>query len=169
MSKQPGDDEPKNEKPLPQGLRAEDILPAHAGEPPVEAKTLSGDIRDAILTHIRSMKVPWSLLNEQEQGDKIDAATRAGEDLVRVCLQTIAKNKLPSLQVNVGAYKVDKTLEVKLTISPTVSNITMLAEHGTGGAMLILAEASDYFGERAPAKPQRDQPKLPLNPDGDDD
>ena len=159
---------PDNEKPFPEGLRAEDMAPAPE-ETRFESKTLSGDIRDMILSHIRAMTVPWAMLNEQEQGDKIYAASQAGEQLVRTCLQVIAKNKLPSVSVSIGAYKVDKTLEIKVTAPPNVSNITLLAEHGNGGAMLILAEASDYFGERAPAKPKKDQPDLPLDPDADND
>ena len=159
-------DEPEDEKPLPAGLRPEDMPKPE--EVKFEGKTLSGDIRDMILMHIRDMKVPWTMLNEQEQADKIYAASQAGEHCVRQCLATIAKNRLPALSVSVGAYKVDKTLEVKLTSPPSVSNITLLAEHGNGGALLILAEASDYFGERAPAKPAKDQPVLPLDPPVED-
>ena len=156
-------EKPENEKPLPEGLRPEDMV--MPDEITFEGKTLSGDIRDMILMHLRDMKVPWSMLNEQEQGDKIYAAAQAGERVVRLCLQAVAKNKLPAISVTVGAYKVDKNLEIKLGSAPSVSNITMMAEHGNGGALLILAEPSDYFGERAPAKPDKDQPPLPLGED----
>jgi len=158
VDQQPG--EPEKEKPLPFDISG--VGPATENNP-LEAKTLSGDIRDMILTHIRSMTVPWPLLNEQEQADKIMAAENAGRDLVRQCLQVIATNKFPALHVSVGAYKVDKTLEVKLAVSPSVANITSLAQHGNGAALLILAEPQDYYGERAPAKPSKDQPKFTFN------
>ena len=164
--KEPQGEPPEDEKPLPEGLRPEDMI--MPDDVKFEGKTLSGDIRDMILMHMRDMKVPWAMLNESEQADKISAASKAGEHCVRECLATIAKNKLPSLAVSVGAYKVDKALEIKLGASPSVSNITLLAEHGTGGAVLILAEASDYFGQRAPAKPAKDQPALPLEPTDED-
>ena len=160
---------PENEPPLPEGLRAEDmVMPGEVMA--FDGKTLSGDVRDMILTHIRSMTVPWDMLNEQEQGNKIMAATECGETVVRLTLQAIAKNKLPAISVTVGAYKVDKNLEIKLGSAPSVANITMMAEHGNGGALLILAEASDYFGERAPQRPQKDQPSLPMDEpnDGED-
>jgi hypothetical protein len=38
-----------------------------------EAETLSGDIRDALLTHVRSIQVPWTMLAEDEQQNAIDA------------------------------------------------------------------------------------------------
>ena len=161
-----GTPEAEVETPLPEGLRAEDMKVPEDFE--FEGKTLSGVIRDMILMHLRDMKVPWAMLNEQEQGDKIYAASQAGERVVRLCLQALAKNKFPAISVGVGAYKVDKNLEIKLGAAPNVSNITILAEHGNSGALLILAEASDYFGERAPAKPQKDQLPLPLvDPEGD--
>lgn len=159
-------DKPDDEKPLPEGLRPEDMV--MPDEITFEGKTLSGDIRDMILMHLRDMRVPWAMLNEQEQGDKIYAASQAGERVVRLCLQALAKNKFPAVSVNVGAYKVDKNLEIKLGAVPSVTNITILAEHGNSGALLILAEASDYFGERAPAKPSKDQATLPaIDPESD--
>lgn len=167
MAKKPKETpEGEPEKPLPEGLRAEDMVIPKDVE--FEGKSLSGDIRDMILMHLRDMKAPWSMLNEQEQRDKIYAASQAGEHCVRQCLATLAKNKFPSVSVSVGKYAVDKALEVKVTVPATVANITLLAEHGSGGALLILAEASDYFGERAPAKPSKDQPSLPLEHPDDD-
>lgn len=172
MAKRPKNDQPPeggDEKPLPEGLRPED-MPKAAGPAPIEdvefeGKSLSGDVRDVLLTHIRAMTKPWAMLSESEQADKIAAFTMAGQHVVRGVLHTIAKNKLPSITVAVGAYKVDKVLEIKLGATPSVSNITLMAEHGKGGAMLILAEASDYFGERAKVKPDKDQKSLPLEPD----
>ena len=165
-NEKPENEKPENEKPLPFDISG--VGPA-TEKNPLEAKTLSGDIRDMILTHIRSMTVPWAMLNEKEQSDKIYAATQAGQDLVRQCLHVIATNKLPALHVRVGAYKVDKNFEVKLAVSPSVANITALAKHGNGAALLILAEPQDYYGERKPEKAKKDQPKLPLEDGGDDD
>jgi hypothetical protein len=153
--------------PLPEGLRPEDMVTPEDVE--LDSGTLSGDIRDLLLMNMRDMKVPWAMLSEQEQGDKIYAVSQAGERVVRLCLQALAKRKLPAVHVTVGAYKVDKNLEIKLGAAPTVANITLMAEHGHGGALLVLAEAADYFGERAPAKPDKDQPDLPIKGEPVDD
>lgn len=128
----------------------------------MEAATLSGDVRDTLLGHLRSIKVPWTMLNEDEQSDKIGAISHCAETLVRSSLAIVVKAGFPSLVVNVGSYKVDKGVEVKILAAPTVENITMLAQHGKGSAVLVLAEASDFFGERGTAKPDKDQPDLPL-------
>ena len=38
-----------------------------------EAATLAGDVRDVLLTHVRSIKVPWAMLSEDEQSATISA------------------------------------------------------------------------------------------------
>jgi hypothetical protein len=44
-------------------MKAEEFSP-EVDDAPMEAKTLSGDIRDVLLTHIRDIKVPWTMLSE---------------------------------------------------------------------------------------------------------
>lgn len=141
-------------------MKAEDFSTESA---PLEAGTLAGDVRDALLTHVRSIRVPWAMLAEDEQRDKIEAITNCASDLVRRAIATVAEGGFPSIIVSVGGFKVDKGVEVKLAASGTVENITRLAQHGKGSAVLVLAEAGDYLGERAPAKPDKDQRSLPLD------
>lgn len=152
---------PDDRKPLPEGMRPEDFQsgPVDAA---FETKTLSGDIRDLLLTHMRAMTVPWAMLNEQEQQDKITAVTNCAEGVVRQTMQTMVRGGFPSCVVDVLAFKSDKGVEIKLAAAATVETIVRLAEHGKGGAILVLARASDYFGERATAKPDKDQRRLPL-------
>jgi hypothetical protein len=156
-------DKADGEKPLPEGLRAADMK---ANEPLAEFETgtLSGDVRDVILMHMRDMRVPWSMLGEDEQQDKINAAKSCGEDVVRRCVQAVLKTGFKSVIVQIGPIKIDKDIEVKVHASPIALNVELLAAHGKQSAVLILAEAADYFGERAPQKPQKDQPDLPLDP-----
>jgi hypothetical protein len=128
----------------------------------LQAETLSGDIRDILLGHLRTIKVPWAMLNQDEQSDKIEVITNCAQDVVRRALAILIKGGFPALIVEVGAYKVDKGVEVKVQAPATVENITLLAQHGKGTAVLILAEAADYYGERSPAVPTKDQPDLPF-------
>lgn len=156
-------DKADGEKPLPAGLRAEDMKTGEALAE-FETGTLSGDIRDVILMHMRDMKVPWSMLNEDEQSDKIDAARSCGEDVVRRCVQAVLKTGFKSVVVQIGPIKIDKDIEVKVHASPIALNVELLAAHGKQSAVLILAEAADYFGERAPAKADKNQ-KPPVEDD----
>jgi hypothetical protein len=53
-------------------------------------------------------------------------------------------------------------LKLELAVTPLVGNMIALAEHGSRGAILVLADASTFLGERAPAKADKDQPDLPM-------
>lgn len=156
---------PESEKPLPEGLRAEDMQAS--GDLEFDPSTLTGDVRDVLLTHIRSIKVPWSMLSEEEQIDKIMAITECGKDVVRRVCHTIIKGGFPSVDVLIGPIKIDKDIEVKIHASPIALNVELLAAHVKQNAVLILAESADYFGERAPAKPDKDQPDLPFEKPSD--
>jgi len=143
-------------------FNANDYLP-NGEDASIEASTLSGDVRDVLLTHVRSMTIPWAMLSEDEQRDKIYALSECAKDLVRRALAAISTTGFPSIVVGIGAVKIDKGLEIKLSANSSVEVITKLAEHGKNAAVLVLAEAADFFGERAPAKPDKDQPDLPLS------
>lgn len=123
-------------------------------------ETLSGDVRDVLLTHYRSQNVPWGHLNEDEQRDKIEAFEKCARDVVRRAVSMLTTVKFPVLHVQIGKWTVDKAIEMKVTAGTTVGNINLLAEHGGAGAVLVLAEAADYMAERAPARPEPNQRPL---------
>jgi hypothetical protein len=123
-------------------------------------ETLAGDVRDVLLTHYRSQTIPWGHLGEDEQGDKIEAFDKCARDVVRRAVAMLTTVKFPVLHVQIGKWTVDKAIEMKVTAGSTVGNINLLAEHGNSGAVLVLAEAADYMGERAPAKPDPNQRPL---------
>lgn len=128
-----------------------------------EAETLSGDIRDALLTHVRSIKVPWAMLAEDEQAETIAAIVKTAEHAVRQIAAIMAQRGLPHIVASVGKWTVKDGIKLELEASSIVENIHALAEHGNGAAVLVLAEPSVYIGERAPAKADKDQPDLPID------
>lgn len=128
-----------------------------------EVETLSGDIRDALLTHVRSIKVPWAMLAEDEQQSAIDAISRTAEFAVRQVAAIIAHRGLPHVIVGVGKWTVKDGIKLEVEASSLVENIHKLAEHGNGSAVLVLSEPSAYIGERAPAKADKNQPDLPID------
>ena len=128
-----------------------------------EAATLSGDIRDALLTHLRAIRVPWSMLAEDEQQEAIDAVSRTAEHAVRQAVALIAQAGAPFVHAKVSKWTVKGgDLRLELAVTPLVDNMIALAEHGSRGAVLVLADAENFVGARAPARPDPDQPDLPM-------
>jgi hypothetical protein len=128
-----------------------------------EAQTLSGDVRDALLTHVRGIRVPWAMLSEQEQADEIAAISRTAEHTVRIVAGLIAAAETPHVVAKVAKFTVKTDLKIELMVANLVGNICALAEHGSRNVVLVLADAADFMGERAPAKPDPDQPQLPID------
>lgn len=133
---------------------------------PLEADTLTGDIRDVLLTHIRSMETPWSKLSEFQQGDKIRAISKCAEDLVRRSITIVASQDFPRLEVKPGKWSVKEGhIDLALSTMGSVENIMKLAEHHEGRALLVLVDPGEFFGERRAARAEPDQRAMKLDPD----
>jgi hypothetical protein len=128
----------------------------------VHGDTLAGDVRDMLLTHIRSMETPWSKLSERDQEYRIDACENAAKFLVSQVCALMAKQDFPNILVSVGKFTVDKAVKIEAIASSSADNINQLAVHGKGAAMLILADPQDYFGVIETAKGEADEPELPM-------
>jgi hypothetical protein len=127
-----------------------------------EVETLSGDIRDALLTHLRAIKVPWAMLAEDEQQDHITAVQLTAEHAVRRIVGLVAGGGMPAVVGTIKKFTVSDAIKVEFSVTSLVANICALAEHGKTQAVLVLSNASEFIGEHAPAKPDPDQPDLPM-------
>lgn len=153
---------------------------AEAPKTPIEAaaeyaaETLTGDLRNSLLTHVRAMETPWSKMSERDQGDKIDAIERMAEDVVRRAVGIIATRGFEVIHVKIADYTV-KGGAIKGKFEAIVSevNVVSLADHQSKTALIVLADVEDFFGESAAAKPDPDEPELPVgepaDPDDEDD
>lgn len=126
-------------------------------------ETLTGDLRDVLLTHVRSMEDPWSKLSEEAQQDKIDAIELCAEDIVRRAVSIIARRGFDVIHVNIADFTV-KGGEVKGKFGALVSeqNVVSLSDHQGKSALIVLTDHSDFFGESQPAKAEPDEPQLPI-------
>lgn len=126
-------------------------------------ETLTGDLRDVLLTHVRSMEDPWSKLSEEAQQDKIDAIELCAEDIVRRAVSIIARRGFDVIHVNIADFTV-KGGEVKGKFGALVSeqNVVSLSDHQGKSALIVLTDHSDFFGESQTAKAEPDEPQLPI-------
>lgn len=129
----------------------------------LQVDTLTGDLRDVLLTHVRSMEDPWSKLPEYRQAEKIQAIQKCAEDLVRKSVQIVAHQGFPHVSVTTGKWEIGDVIGMKIGISRSVDNITKLAEHGNGAAVLVLVEPGEFFGQRQAARAEPDQRAMDLD------
>lgn len=133
------------------------------------ADTLAGDLRDMMLTHIRSMENPWSKMSERQQEDKIFAVTRACESAVRRGVAILAARDMPHISATISKFTVKDGIKAELVAASSVANIEKMAEFQNEPALLVFASPEAYLGARSEAKPDPDQPELPVDEDGDGD
>lgn len=138
---------------------------------PVEeltAETLSGDLRDVMLTHIRSMETPWSKMSETAQSDKIYAISNATATIVRRAVAMIAAQGQEPMFGRIAKFTVKDEIKAELVAPSSVGNIEMIAENIGQPAIIIFANPDQFIGERAAAKPDKDQPDLPIDDEDDE-
>jgi len=135
----------------------------------IAAETATGDLRDMIIGHFRMMEDPWSKLSERQQEDKIETATKAAEHAIRTIVNLIAQRGFTHVHGQLGKFTVDKGIKLEVTAPSTAGNIERLAEHGKGNVLLVFAEPAQYFGARAEARADPDEPGLPLEAEDDEE
>lgn len=135
----------------------------------LQAETLRGDVRDVLLTHVRSMETPWSKLSEYKQQDIIRAIEKCAQKVVRDSVKIVAGQGFPQMVVSTGKWAVKDGIKLEVNAPFSVENVTRLGEHGTGSAILVLCEAGEFFGERQEVRADPDQPSLDMEGDEDGD
>ena len=132
------------------------------------AETLSGDIRDMLLTHVRSMETPWSKMSEKAQSDKIYAISNAAENLVRRAVAIIAAQGHEPMFGRIAKFTVKDEIKAELVASSSVANIEKVAENIGQPAIIIFASPEVFMGEREAVAADKDQPVLPGTDEDDD-
>lgn len=125
---------------------------AETSPPELATETLSGDIRDAILTEFKQMAKPWATMAEHEQERMIWRARSIAEQVVRGSVDLVAKRGLAALPVEVGKITLDGS-SCKGTYECYVTDETLLQIRHLQGqrAMFVLASPDAYHGERKAA------------------
>lgn len=128
----------------------------------LQADTLAGDIRDGVLDLLRGMEKPWTKLAEHEQRNRIYAATNLARRAVRGSVKLVAERGLDAIEVAVGPTTLDEDIKIKVVAPRTEDAATAIVKHGRGTAVLCFTSAGAFFGERAEALADLDQPELPI-------
>jgi hypothetical protein len=132
-----------------------DHTPAFDPADPAEtmaARTLRGDIRDALLTEFKTTPVAWSFMKEDEQERVIHRCTEIAEQIVNRAILIAASETVPHVPADVAQFTVKDGLKIQLAAAGTLDSISALAAH-RGAAVLVLIDPQKYMGQRKSAKP----------------
>lgn len=124
-------------------------------------ETMKGDLRDFMLTHIRTLKKPWEQLSEAEQQNVIDAVTKNSETVIRNVSKLVASNGFDTVNIVLGKFTNNKgTVKLEVQAYSTPDNLTKLCVHGERSAVIVLTDAAEFMGQSSEAKPDPDEPEL---------
>lgn len=153
------------------GPTAEDYA-AGPAEDPLSLETMSGDIRDALLSRFRMAKKPWEMMVEHERRELVEGFAMAARDLVRKCVRLVTTHDFPRAVVMLGDVKIisgDKSrIEGKIACPNIAENREVLGEHVGDMVMMLMVDSDRFMAERREIEIPPDQPDLPLEGEAED-
>lgn len=137
----------------------------------LDLETLSGDIRDEMVTRVKHLKTTWGFLSQGEQAEIANGLELFAKNLLRKIVGKLAKHEFEHVVVTLAEHKVKggKDIEAKITCPNIQTYRNTLGDHTGSMCMLMMVDAETFFGERAPVKTDPDQPGLDLDGDGESD
>lgn len=141
------------------------------------------DLVDTTINELRTLKAPYSSLNEATQQEVINRVAKAVQDAVLVAVRVISTRDVEHVQVEMKSIKVEaKTLTITAKVDAHEPSKHALTD-SAGKLCLLVMAPNDYEDAMDEITPDRDQKDLPLpvgdildgmghggddSPDGDD-
>lgn len=131
------------------------------------ADRLRGDLRDEILKRLKAMPKPWTVMSEFEQQEMISGVDRVCADLVGQAVRMVSANGVEYLEgVLIKAETKDATIKTQVNFRRSDPMRHKLNDRAGAPVIVILCDDAEFQGERAPARPDPDEPKLPMGDGG---
>jgi hypothetical protein len=121
------------------------------------ADTLVGDLRDALLGRLRTMKKPWEQLSEDEQRGVVEQFTTAAKHLTTRAVRLIAANGRQVILAQVEKVEIKDGLKTVLKCAKQEETMLALGNAQGHTVLIIAADAAEYEGEREPVEIDPDQ------------
>jgi hypothetical protein len=137
---------------------AEQAAPA----PVLNTDTLFGDLRDAILMRLKAMPKPWTVMSETEQYNMIAGVERATEHLISAAVHLIAANGHPVIRAKLDSLSCKDGIKAAVALSRHDAQRHQLMDAVGKPVLLVVADPDAFMGAKAEAKPDPQQPPLPM-------
>lgn len=133
---------------------------------PLSLETLSGDIRDAMLSRFRMAPKPWAQMSEAQQRELVEGFGLAARDLVRKAVRMVTGFEFPRVTVVLGDVKIiggDKArIEAKVTCGNIAENREVLGDYVGDHVLMLMVDSERFMSQRKEPQVEPDQPDLPL-------
>ena len=129
------------------------------------APALEGEIglefHDAVLTEIKAMENPWSMLTEDDQFDIVLRIDRRKEALLKAIVPTLLNHEFTTVRAQLGDIAIKpKEIAAKVTFAKDSPDRHDIFDHSGGQVLIALIDSRSFD-----APPAADQEELPFDPD----
>lgn len=131
-----------------------------AADAKLAAATLRGDLRDFLIERMRRFDKPWGKLGEMSQRLAISDADAMAERLIGRIVEIVAVAGAPVVRATLKQATVKDFLELKLQCSRECDGRSELLDALGTGVLITIPGVERFRGQRAPAKPDPDEPPL---------
>lgn len=126
-------------------------------EPAIEASSLYGDIRAALLDGLRAMPKPWQQMTTEEQQQLTDSCGKVARHLISETTLIVAANKFPMVPGKLIKAQVKDAMQLQIDISRhDPQRLTVLDMVGRP-VLVVIAEPDMFMGEKAKGGPHVDE------------
>lgn len=131
-------------------------------EAPMAIESLKGDVRDHLLERMKRLPKVWAKMSEGEQRLEISRVEQCADELIHKAVMLIAARERKHIMARVKKVTItDKGCELTFDGMPATDNAALNVALLQGKRVLLIdVSATEFLGERAPAKADPDQPDL---------
>jgi len=125
-------------------------------------QALAGQVRDAILAHLKTMNKPWAKLPEAEQQALIESSEKVATDMVAEAIDVVTGSGAVSIKANVKNVTVkDDVISGTVTIDRNEPDgeLYLKAAHGTC-QLSFATNRSSLVNTGETPEPEADQPAM---------
>lgn len=117
----------------------------------IARETLTGDIRDVILTDMKDRKtsLPWSMRKQAEQEEVIAQVTKFAEGIVSRVVKIVAAGGRKTIQAHLKKVTVQDEIPAVLELSKSDQQRHQLIDATGASVLVVVADHEIYQGERA--------------------
>lgn len=127
-------------------------MEAEIKEDKIEASTLLGDVRDAMLDRMRQMPKPWQVMSPGEQQEIIEGCTRTATHLVNETARIISAKGFPTVNGKLVKAQIKDGMQLQIDVSRHDPQRLTVIDSVNSPVLIVFAEPDMFMGEKAPAK-----------------
>lgn len=120
-------------------------------------ETLLGDVRDALLDHIKSLRKSWPEFSRVEQLQIVEHCKTISENLIKQAVQIIAADGRRTIVADVEKIEVKDGIKVHAKCTNLQQSLIDLGASVGKTVLIVVADDHDYSGQREEPETDPDQ------------